>query len=413
MENNISPNKRIQSNSSSIRGNNSADLLFYNRKLILNLIRRHSVISRIELSELSGLKPATITIIINEFISKGLVEDCGLIDGKNGRRVKGVRLFTSKYCTISVRITSSYYAIGLFDINSSCIAVEKISCDSYKNFYQTLVDVKRKINEFAALSSDYEILGVSLGLQSDFFIDYSDETAYFFSDTGNRIDIASFFEASCPYPVYIQRAVDFNAYRIYTANIIDNIEKKIVLTLNFSTSIDFSIIYHGDLYQGAYSSARCLQDIYIHSYDGTLKTVDETLSLHSVMEMAKSLLAEYPDSVLNTLKTFTYRDLINAFSSGDHLATEVFDRVADMLSQLILTMIRLFSPHCITIGDEIPPGDKFLQMVRTHLAQHGSSLFCSLTELVNVTYARATQFDAVLLGGNSFVIDAELPKRIT
>lgn len=412
MKNN-NPANQAPDKTSALRGNNSADLLFYNRKLILNLIRRHSVISRIELAELSGLKPATITIIINEFIAKDLVEDCGLIEGKNGRRVKGVRLVTSKYCTINVRITSSYYAIGLFDVNASCIAVEKIPCNSYKNFYQTLVDVNRKISEFAALSSDYEILGVSLGLQSDFLFVYSGETAYFFSDTGKRIDIATFFKSSCPYPVYIQRAVDFGAYRIYTANFIEDIEKKIVLTLNFSTSIDFSIIYHGDLYQGAYSFARCLQDIYIRNRQGELKTADDTLSLNSIMKLAETLLPAYPDSVLNTISSFTYRDLINAFASGDRLANELFDRFADMLAQLILIMMRLFSPHYITIGDEIPPGEIFLQMIRTHLAQHGSSLICSMTEIINVTYARATQLDAVLLGGNSFVIDAELPKRIT
>lgn len=395
------------------RGSNSTDLLFYNRKLILNLIRKHSVISRIKLAELSGLKPATITIIINEFIEKNLVEDCGLINGKNGRRVKGVRLVDSQYCTISVRITSSYYAIGIFDINSTCIAVEKNKYVAYDNFYQTLVDINKKIEEFSALANNYEILGVSLGLQNDFFIDYSTHATYCIMGSKSRIDVAAFFKASCPYPVYIERAVDFTAYHIYTKNYVDDINNKIILTLDFSTSVDLSILYHGELYHGAYSSANCFDEIYVRDSNNALKNIEETLSLNAIMQHALNLLPDNPGSTLNTLPDITYRDLINAYSNKDPLALVIYEHIADMLAQFLIILMKFFSPHTIMIGDEIPPEPSFLKSVKCYLTKYDTNSLYAKTEIFNITRKRSTQFDAVLLGGNSLVIDNELPKRIS
>ena len=73
-------------------GRNASDIQASKRQLILRLIRQNAVISRTELTERSGLKPATITLIVNEYLKKQVIEDCVLISGNNGRRVKGVRM---------------------------------------------------------------------------------------------------------------------------------------------------------------------------------------------------------------------------------------------------------------------------------------------------------------------------------
>ena len=57
-------------------GRNASDIQASNRQLILRLIRQNAVISRTELTERSGLKPATITLIVNEYLKKQVIEDC-------------------------------------------------------------------------------------------------------------------------------------------------------------------------------------------------------------------------------------------------------------------------------------------------------------------------------------------------
>ena len=63
-----------------------------NRALVLDLLRQEGICSRATLSQLSGLKQATITNIINEFIACGLVIETGLMSGSKGRRSIGISL---------------------------------------------------------------------------------------------------------------------------------------------------------------------------------------------------------------------------------------------------------------------------------------------------------------------------------
>ena len=64
---------------SSFEGKNSEDIQEMNRSLIIRLLQRSKTISRAELAKKSGLKQATITNIINDFINWGMVEETGII----------------------------------------------------------------------------------------------------------------------------------------------------------------------------------------------------------------------------------------------------------------------------------------------------------------------------------------------
>ena len=55
------------------QGKNNEVIQHQNRLLVLRLIRERRVISRVELAELTGLKQATITNIINELIKNDYV----------------------------------------------------------------------------------------------------------------------------------------------------------------------------------------------------------------------------------------------------------------------------------------------------------------------------------------------------
>mgnify|MGYP004699523143 FL=1 len=56
------------------RGYNQGNIQNMNRTLLLNLLRREKVCARATLAEHSGLKQATVTHIINDFIDWGLVK---------------------------------------------------------------------------------------------------------------------------------------------------------------------------------------------------------------------------------------------------------------------------------------------------------------------------------------------------
>lgn len=79
--------------------------------------RREKICSRAKLAKLSGLKRATITYIINDFMKYGLVLEDGLLESKRGRHSIGIRINGEKYRTIGVMITREYYSLGMMGLS--------------------------------------------------------------------------------------------------------------------------------------------------------------------------------------------------------------------------------------------------------------------------------------------------------
>jgi DNA-binding IclR family transcriptional regulator len=94
------------------KGKNLVDVRFLNRALVIDLMRKHNIKSRAELTKHSGLNQATVTNIVSELIDCGIVHETGLIEGKMGRRIIGLDLNCEKYRFLSIRLTREYFLIS-------------------------------------------------------------------------------------------------------------------------------------------------------------------------------------------------------------------------------------------------------------------------------------------------------------
>ncbi len=101
------------------RGTNLEDVQEMNRSLVIRLMRRREVCSRAELTQDSGLNQSTITNIINELISWGIVVETGVIEGKKGRRSIGIKLNCEPYKIIGIRLARKSITVALYDLGGS------------------------------------------------------------------------------------------------------------------------------------------------------------------------------------------------------------------------------------------------------------------------------------------------------
>ena len=136
----MSQDKRLIRN----EGKNSEVIQRQNRLLVLRIIREKKVISRVDLAKITGLKQATITNIANELIDSEYIVEAGLIEGKNGRRVNGLKMNLDKMRILVIRATSHYYAVGAYDIEGNCIQIEKI-------FWNVNESMQEKMNAISCL----------------------------------------------------------------------------------------------------------------------------------------------------------------------------------------------------------------------------------------------------------------------
>lgn len=388
-------------------GRNASDIQASNRQLILRLIRQNAVISRTELTERSGLKPATITLIVNEYLKKQVIEDCGLISGNNGRRVKGVRMTGNVYCTISIRITHSYYAIGLYALDTGCITVEKTSFSLQSDFRRILDDIADSLQQHILMAKQMRILGVSVGVSGPF--DLCNDKFYYTGDPSQpRIDLNDFFSHLVPYPVYLGKSSDHAAYWLYGGELTRDMQQQTMLVAPLSGTLDVSIMSNGRLLHNSYSGPSFVDYLYVRDLHGKPFSASSLLSMDGIIGRAQELFEMYPDSSLCTLSQIRHRDLIRAYTEFDPLARHLYEEVANALAQALLVLISILSPQYILIGDELPPTEEFIDLVKQKILLYAEPAVLDNVCVTLMGIERTTRTDISLRGGCAYVIDHEL-----
>lgn len=105
-------------------GMNSLDIHESNRTSILRILAKETVLTRVDLSRMTGLKQATITNIINDLLASGVVAETGALKGNMGRRSIGIRMNTDRFLVLGIKIARSSYSIGVFNLKNELL--EKI-----------------------------------------------------------------------------------------------------------------------------------------------------------------------------------------------------------------------------------------------------------------------------------------------
>jgi Transcriptional regulator/sugar kinase len=104
-------------------GINMEDVKKRNRETILGIIARDGSVSRKQISEITGLTPASVTLLCNEMIEQKMLIETGTISVNKGAGRKQVLLeLNASYCSIlAVNIESENTYIVLTDLKSTLL----------------------------------------------------------------------------------------------------------------------------------------------------------------------------------------------------------------------------------------------------------------------------------------------------
>ena len=98
------------------KGTNLPAMGDYNCSVVLEAIREHDDISRIEISRMTGLTAQTVTNIVRKLIDQGLVYEQGIVTGRRGKPRTSIRLNEAGRFAIGVHIDPARTTIVLIDL---------------------------------------------------------------------------------------------------------------------------------------------------------------------------------------------------------------------------------------------------------------------------------------------------------
>lgn len=391
------------------RGSNAESVLNQNRRLILHNIKDAGVISRKQLTEITGLKLATVTIAIKSLQDRGLIEEVGLIEGDMGRRIMGFSMSHKRFATITIRMSPNYIKVASYNLKNDNLYIKKVFLNTFLDIDHTCDVIVQEIEEARSSIKDRILIAIALGVEGPFeivngYYKYPDPKI-----PNGYFDIGKVLNQRLNTPVVVNKQSNFAVYHLWKQEGKSN-PLGIFVHISISFMIECGIIINGEIINGSRGTVGHLDQIALGLYEnGNPRFLKDYASSTAALNRVESLLKEYPLSILTLKKNdLDIRDVIRAFTLNDELAVKVFTEIGKSLGMLIANIENLLNPNYIFIGDELPTTlsmkNIIIEEALRYLPNHAAPNV--YPHVLDHEHSPMTKDDPSLLGANSYIIDA-------
>lgn len=346
-------------------GSNSSTVQQLNRAVLLQLIRDKKVISRVDLARLTGLKKATITINVNEFIRVGLVQDGGTVTSETGRKIKGISLTPNNFFVLCVHLNSRFVEVAVYDITSECTSKVKKDYDhriGSREAYEGMIEL---VDGLLKTVSTEKIIAIGIGYDGIFSENYLN-----YSGNPDAFNLKAEVEKKYDKPVWVEQALLYAAHDWRYKNE-ENLNTQSYIYVRIDSvvtsifQVNKKLLLTGTKGRaGSIGLCRIGEDEY-----GNPIKLDDVLSDDGIVEAVKRKLDEYPDSILRKKNDITIEDVITAYYNDDPLALTIIDNACGELGKLLAYYICFANPDKIILGGDIPRLQRIIDVIKENAFQ--------------------------------------------
>ena len=339
-----------------------------NRTLVIDLLRQEQLCSRADLAKLSGLKRATITNIINEFMEYDLVVEDGLLDGAKGRRSIGIRINGQKYRTIGVMVTRQYYSIGMMGLSGEVYRSETYQVARGMDANAILESVKASVQAMINEETKGQVLAVGMAVPGPYKGE-GDKVIYVTNLVGwDGIELYTRMKKDFDIPVFIENDANAGVCAQYWFRKKKSEQPNLAYVVA-GQGIGCGIILDGKLLKGSLGIAGEMGHTSINFAGpkcecGNRGCLEKYCSSIAIMNRVRERLERGEASLLRQDSGF--REFAEAVRKGDVLARDEYRKACEFLAIGVVNMLNQINPSDVVIGDilaEVEP-EMLLEIVR-------------------------------------------------
>lgn len=321
-----------------------------NRQIVLNLIREGEPISRIEIARKTELHRATISLILDELLSSGLVEEVGSGESTGGRPPILLRVRAAGPVAIGVDVGTVRTVVALSDLAGRVLKQEEFATSPVAS--ETLGDIVGSVRRLVGKNSgDIEGVGVSLPGLVDF-------------ETRSALNIPHFKWRDWPIAREIEAAVGLPVTVDNDANAVALAElwfgrpevrdvRDFIMVL-VAEGIGTGIVFDGQVYRGERGAAGEFGHMIVGGNApvacaaGSRKCWEAFASERAILGRYERLSRGAPGG-----ETISFAQLIDRALDGERAARTALTSASSYLGVGISNLIGGLSPEAIIIGGQI------------------------------------------------------------
>jgi len=227
-----------------------------NRKMIFDLFRTHSTMSRAEIVRITGMSFPTVLKVIDKLLELGILIELEEMEQPNGAGRRGhlLRFNSRAYCAIGIEFEGRVANIGLVDLHGNCQYSRKIFLSINDNQLE-LKNLNSEINNLIELAKReaVPILGIGIGFPA---LINPQEKSILHMTSLNILNPIPFdqafpaFTSALTLPYYIENDVNFACRgEAYLRRHNDAYQNLLYVTLG--TGCGAGIMLNGELWNGS------------------------------------------------------------------------------------------------------------------------------------------------------------------
>jgi len=327
-----------------------------NAGVVYRLIDQLGPVSRIDLSRLAQLAPASITKIVREMIEAHLVQETEIQEpGSRGRPAVGLMVETEAWHYLSVRINRGEINLALRDLSSKLVVEEQLALPQQDK--QPLLErIIAHIDQFFIRHQQKLERLTAIAITLPGIIDTENGVVHRmpFYDV-QEMPLGPALENRTGVPVFIQH--DISAWTMAESLFGASRGARDVIQVVIDHNVGAGVITDGRLLHAGSSSLVEIGHTQVDPYGkrcycgnhGCLETI---ASIDSVLELAQQRMNQSMGSMLHG-QPLNVETLCEAALKGDLLARDIIVGVGTNVGRILAIMVNLFNPQKILIGSPL------------------------------------------------------------
>ena len=360
-----------------------------NRRLVFDILKNERSVSRPQLARQTNLSRATIAVIVDELLKRGLVTEVGLGSSSGGRPPVMVRF--NPDAAFAVGACMHEYDWSLVVTNLDAMVQRRVRLHIPQQSPQAAIRTLHEGIERITVGIDPSQLLPAVGLGTPGLVDIRTGVIKLAADIGwQDIPFREMAEQALERSVFIANRSKVGAL----AELWYGADRSVrdLIYISIGTGVAAGIIHQGELLLGANSSAGELGHVTILP-DGPMcpcgnrGCLQQLVSEAAIANIARERMRKDPGSLLYEVaghhpELISAIDVFQAAERGDRTARETLLEVASYLGMAVANLVDLLNPELILLGGPVGEASPLLaDMIREEVRRRAMAYPLSAVQI--------------------------------
>jgi predicted NBD/HSP70 family sugar kinase len=320
-----------------------------NRRIVLNLIRKHQPVSRADLSRRSGLQRSTVSAITEQLIDQRWITEGAVANAARGRKPTFLHLNGQRAGIIGVNIRPLVTTIALAGLDTEFLCQESFPTGT--NPERFVGELSRRLEEIIKGHPELDFEGIGIAVPGR--VDLNSQKLVFAPNLGwTGLDLKTPLERATKLPVELENAANVCALaELWSGQHGDGIQHLVAVTV--SEGIGVGMILNGQLLRGPTGLAGEFGHVTIRE-DGP-KCHCGNRGCWEVWASNTAAIRYYSNTASNRElppSAPRFEDILRLADQGDRKAGEALDQMAHYLGLGLAMLITGLAPDVIVLFGE-------------------------------------------------------------